>query len=99
MRSHPSTKANRDTPLVFLLMFFAFASSALAQAEEELIRGAKKEGKVVFWSSMRVEDSKALVAGFETKYPLSRSIFFAPAVSNSSIALLQNSLRGKSPVM
>ena len=69
MRTDPSTKANHDAPLVFLLMFFAFTSSAWAQAEEELIRGAKKEGKVVFWSSMRVEDSKALVAGFETKYP------------------------------
>ena len=58
MRSHPSTKANRDTPLVFLLMFFAFTSSAWAQAEEELIRGAKKEGKVVFWSSMQVKEQR-----------------------------------------
>jgi len=40
-----------------------------AQSEEELIRGAKKEGQVVFWSSMRVEDSKALATGFEAKYP------------------------------
>jgi iron(III) transport system substrate-binding protein len=40
-----------------------------AQSEEELIRGAKKEGQVVFWSSMRIDDSKALATGFEGKYP------------------------------
>ena len=39
------------------------------RSEDELIRGAKKEGKVVFWSSMRIEDSKALAAGFEARYP------------------------------
>jgi iron(III) transport system substrate-binding protein len=31
--------------------------------------GAKKETKVVFWSSMRIEDSRALAAGFEARYP------------------------------
>jgi iron(III) transport system substrate-binding protein len=44
-------------------------SHAWAQSEEELIRGAKKEAKVMFWSSMRIEDSKMLTAGFEAKYP------------------------------
>ncbi|MGH7833540.1 MAG: ABC transporter substrate-binding protein, partial [Candidatus Binatia bacterium] len=42
---------------------------AWAQSEEELIRGAKKENKVVFWSSMRIEDSRLVAAGFEAKYP------------------------------
>ena len=40
-----------------------------AQSEDELIRGARKEGQVVFWSSMRIDDSKALATGFEAKYP------------------------------
>jgi iron(III) transport system substrate-binding protein len=44
-------------------------NSVEAQPEDELVRGAKKEGKVVFWSSMRIEDSRALAAGFETRYP------------------------------
>lgn len=45
------------------------AADAWSQSEDDLVRGAKKEGKVVFWSSMRVEDSRALAAGFEAKYP------------------------------
>lgn len=44
-------------------------ANAWSQSEDDLVRGAKKEGKVVFWSSMRVEDSRALAAGFEAKYP------------------------------
>ena len=40
-----------------------------AQSEDELIRGARKEGQVVFLSSMRIDDSKALATGFEGKYP------------------------------
>ncbi len=45
------------------------ALPALAQTEEELIRGAKKEGKVVYWTTMRVPDAQALAEGFESKYP------------------------------
>jgi iron(III) transport system substrate-binding protein len=44
-------------------------NSVRGQSEDELVRGAKKESKVVFWSSMRIEDSRALAAGFETRYP------------------------------
>src|SRR3989338_8691190 len=40
-----------------------------AQSEEDWIRGAKKEGHVMFWSSMRIDDSRALAAGFESRYP------------------------------
>lgn len=47
-----------------------------AQSEDELIRGARKEGQVVFWSSMRIEDSKALATGFEAKYPFVRVEIF-----------------------
>ena len=54
----------------WLLLVLALSISHVwAQSEEELIRGAKKEAKVMFWSSMRIEDSKMLAAGFETKYP------------------------------
>ena len=53
---------------VILLFLWALAS-AWAQSEEELVRGAKKEGKVMFWSAMRIEDNQALAEGFEAKYP------------------------------
>ena len=52
--------------LSFLLLEMAMA---WAQSETELIRGAKQEGKVMFWSAMRNEDNQALVEGFEAKYP------------------------------
>jgi iron(III) transport system substrate-binding protein len=52
-----------------LLVPVLWLSHAWAQSEDELIRGAKKEAKVMFWSSMRIEDSKMLAAGFEAKYP------------------------------
>ena len=52
-----------------LLVSVLSISHALAQSEEELIRGAQKEAKIMFWSSMRIEDSKMLASGFESKYP------------------------------
>jgi iron(III) transport system substrate-binding protein len=55
--------------VLLLLVSVLSISHASAQSEEELIRGAKKEAKVMFWSSMRIEDSKMLTAGFEAKYP------------------------------
>ena len=69
MRNPSRVKTARDSGFVLLLVFFLTASCAWAQSEDELIRGAKKEGKVVFWSSMRIDDSKALAAGFEARYP------------------------------
>ena len=69
MRNPSRMKTARDSGFVLLLVFFLTASCAWAQSEDELIRGAKKEGKVVFWSSMRIDDSKALAAGFEARYP------------------------------
>lgn len=55
---------------LFLMMCLVVGYNwARGQTEEELVREAKKEGKVMFWSSMRVDDSRALAAGFESKYP------------------------------
>src|SRR6266446_10294283 len=53
----------------FLWVLSAIAQQEAAQAAEELIPGAKKEEVLAFWSSMRIEDSRALAAGFEAKYP------------------------------
>ena len=55
--------------LAVLGVLCVISANAFAQSAEELIRGAKKETQVVFWSSMRIDDSKALAAGFETRYP------------------------------
>lgn len=67
MKNRSKTKTARFSLL--LVLSALFVSHAWAQSEDELVRGAKKEGKVVFWSSMRIDDSKALASGFEAKYP------------------------------
>jgi len=69
MRNRSTLKTVRDNGLALVLVILATAFYAWGQSEDELIRGATKEGKVVFWSSMRIEDSKALAAGFEARYP------------------------------
>src|SRR5262249_32802025 len=69
MRNRSTLKVARDSGFAVMLAILATAFYAWAQSEDELIRGAKKEGKVVFWSSMRIEDSRALAAGFEARYP------------------------------
>jgi iron(III) transport system substrate-binding protein len=42
---------------------------AFAQSREELIQGAKKEGKVVWYGILSAEDIKRLAGAFEKKYP------------------------------
>jgi iron(III) transport system substrate-binding protein len=69
MQNQSTTKTALFKIASLLVISFAAAPDLRAQPEEELIRGAKKEGQVVFWSSMRIEDSRALAAGFEVKYP------------------------------
>lgn len=57
-----------QTLIVLAAIHFGLAA-AWGQSEAELVRGAKQEGKVMFWSAMRIEDNQALVEGFEAKYP------------------------------
>ena len=52
-----------------LIMLFITAISVQAQTEVELIREAKKEARVVYWTTMRAPDAQALAQGFEAKYP------------------------------
>jgi iron(III) transport system substrate-binding protein len=54
---------------VLLAALSLTAVQVRAQGEEDLVRGAKKEGKVVYWTTMRAPDAKALADAFEAKYP------------------------------
>src|SRR5688500_472044 len=65
MRGYPKLY---QTLIVLAAIHFGLAP-AWGQSEADLIRGAKQEGKVMFWSAMRIEDNQALVEGFEAKYP------------------------------
>jgi iron(III) transport system substrate-binding protein len=44
-------------------------SHAADAATEKLIEGAKKEGELVYYNSMNMEESTALIPRFEKKYP------------------------------
>ena len=59
------------TSLLILLCAAHLGGSALAQdaATAKLIEGAKKEGKMVFYTSLNIEDSNGLLRKFEEKYP------------------------------
>lgn len=81
--------------LLCFLFCAGFASNALAQSEDELVRGAKKEGQVAFWSSMRIEDSRALVAGFEARYPFVKVDIFRAGGEQIVNKAIAEALAGK----
>ena len=72
--------AGYDTPMLRVLMLFLGIAGAAAGAnrdiymyqgadrEARLVAGAKQEGHVVLYSTMTVQDGRALAAAFEKKY-------------------------------
>jgi iron(III) transport system substrate-binding protein len=95
MGNRSMLKAGRDNGFILVLVILATAFYAWAQSEDELIRGAKKEGKVVFWSSMRIEDSRALAAGFEAKFPFIKVDIFRAGGEQIVNRALAEHLAGK----
>src|SRR4051812_8173709 len=57
--------------LLSLLLFPVFDSVVYAQSADQnnLIEGAKKEGKLVWYTSMAIDTSKPLLDGFLKEYP------------------------------
>jgi iron(III) transport system substrate-binding protein len=55
--------------LIFLTVFYSPHTSAQAAQTAALIEGAKKEGKLVWYTSMAVDTSKPLLDAFEKEYP------------------------------
>lgn len=45
-------------------------------SQEKLVEGAKREGKMVWYSSLNINDSKALLDRFEQKYPFIKTELF-----------------------
>ncbi len=78
---------------VHLLAFLAIFSPASMQAgmsahTEKLIAGAKKEGKVVWYTSMSISESRPLLDRFKKKYPFIKAVLFR----TGSVALLSRIL-------
>ncbi len=51
------------------IIFWVAPIGVSAQTREELIEGAKKEGRVVWYGSLSLEDLRKLANAFEKKYP------------------------------
>ena len=56
---------------VFLAIVFVFVSaqSSAAASRDQWIEGAKKEGEVVLYASMNLEEANTMISRFEQKYP------------------------------
>lgn len=62
--------------LVLLLLVTSAAAWGGAAAQRGLAEGAKKEGKIVFYTSMESEFAGALTRAFEAKYPFIKTDVF-----------------------
>jgi iron(III) transport system substrate-binding protein len=61
---------NRDGFLALLIFSLVTVQSAGAQPSPELLQAAKKEGKLVWYTSMAIDTSKPLVDVFEKQYAI-----------------------------
>ena len=62
---------------LFLLSFFPGANpNGFAQTQEQLIAGAKKEGKLVVYASATAPQLQMYFAAFNKKYPFVKTEFF-----------------------
>ena len=55
--------------LLAAILIVAFAQFSLAASKEQLIEGAKKEGEVILYASMNLEEANVMITRFEQKYP------------------------------
>ena len=56
--------------LVFILELFSWRGAfCQTSGQASVIEGAKKEGKVVWYATLNISDSNALLHRFEQKYP------------------------------
>jgi iron(III) transport system substrate-binding protein len=63
--------------LLALVVAFLFAGPSVDAAEaNKLIEGAKKEGKMVFYTAVETEFARALTGGFEARYPFIKTDTF-----------------------
>ncbi|HEY3154691.1 MAG TPA: hypothetical protein VGK65_23725, partial [Candidatus Binatia bacterium] len=63
---------------LWAIFFSLGAASAWGQSDEKakLIEGAKKEGKLVWYTSTNVTESKPLLDDFEKQYPFIKGEIF-----------------------
>lgn len=65
----------RAAPLV-LVSWVSLHGAELGDHERKLVEGAKREGRMVYYSSMSIEDARLFTQGFEKKYPFIKTDIF-----------------------
>jgi iron(III) transport system substrate-binding protein len=61
---------------LLLASLYGVAFGAASDPQRALIEGARKEGRMVFYTSVETEFARALTSGFEAKYPFIKSDIF-----------------------
>ncbi len=56
-------------PLLTIILLLAVASQSEGSPNSKLIEGAKKEGRLAYWTTMNLTQSKQVVDEFQKKYP------------------------------
>lgn len=67
--------SNRVRAAFSCLLLFA-VTSLHAQSSPAIVEGAKKEGKLVYYTVLSLPESRALVSAFEKKYPFVKTELF-----------------------
>jgi iron(III) transport system substrate-binding protein len=68
--------ALRVIPWIFALLFLFTTTTLHAESSPAVIEGAKKEGKLVYYTVLSIPESRKVVAAFEKKYPFIRGELF-----------------------
>ena len=80
-----------------LLLFLAGSSQATGQSEHtaRLIKGAKKEGKLLWYTSMSITDAKIVVDIFKKKYPFVEAELFRASGDRTRNRIMTETRAGK----
>ena len=62
--------------MILLVVFWAGFAWAQTQPDPKLVEGAKKEGELVYYTTMTLDQSKQVVDRFEKKYPFIKTNLF-----------------------
>ena len=62
--------------LIGILLLHSFAIAANAQTQDQLIAGAKSEGKLVIYASSAVQQLQLYLAAFNKRYPFLKTEYF-----------------------
>jgi hypothetical protein len=68
-RVHKNLIAHPLYSLFGLVVFFGSTQVLTAASGDPWIEGAKKEGEVILYASMNLEEANAMISRFEQKYP------------------------------